>query len=84
MGGAHSMHGRYINVYKISVGKLEGNRVGFEVLTAVSMKIAIFWVVDQTTRCYNPEDSNLLEGNRPLRRNRCRWEDDIKLYLKEI
>jgi hypothetical protein len=48
-------------------------RVGFEVLTAVSMKIAVFWVVApcsmvdvylevnfyQTTRCYNPEDSNL-------------------------
>jgi hypothetical protein len=64
--------------------------VGFEVLTAVSMKIAVFWVVApcslvevyqrfraialmmeaartsetlvnfyQTTRCYNPEDSNL-------------------------
>jgi hypothetical protein len=37
--------------------------VGFEVLTAVSMKIAVFWVVapcsHQTTRCYNPEDSNL-------------------------
>jgi hypothetical protein len=38
------------------------NLVGFEVLTAVSMKIAVFWVVVnfyQTTRCYNPEDSNL-------------------------
>jgi hypothetical protein len=57
-------------------------KVGFEVLTAVSMKIAVFWVVApcslaialmmeaarssetlvnfyQTTRCYNPEDSNL-------------------------
>jgi hypothetical protein len=38
--------------------------VGFEVLTAVSMKIAVFWVVAsvnvyQTTRCYNPEDRNL-------------------------
>jgi hypothetical protein len=34
--------------------------VGFEVLTAVSMKIAVFWVnFYQTTRCYNPEDSNL-------------------------
>jgi hypothetical protein len=50
--------------------------VGFEVLTAVSMKIAVFRVVApcslvaartsetlvnfyQTTRCYNPEDSNL-------------------------
>jgi hypothetical protein len=36
-----------------------GLRVGFEVLTAVSMKIAVFLVVAQTTRCYNPEDSNL-------------------------
>jgi hypothetical protein len=56
-------------------------KVGFEVLTEVSMKIAVFWVVApcramalmmeaarisetlvnfyQTTRCYNPEDSNL-------------------------
>jgi hypothetical protein len=42
--------------------------VGFEVLTAVSMKIAVFWIVApcslvevnfyQTTRCYNPEDRN--------------------------
>jgi hypothetical protein len=47
--------------------------VGFEVLTAVSMKIAVFWVVApsetlvnfyQTTRCYNPEDSNLHFGGR--------------------
>jgi hypothetical protein len=41
------------------------NLVGFEVLTAVSMKIAVFWVTlvnfYQTTRCYNPEDSNLHE-----------------------
>jgi hypothetical protein len=57
-------------------------KVGFEVLTAVSMKIPVFWVVVpcsraialmmeaartsetlvnfyQTTRRYNPEDSNL-------------------------
>jgi hypothetical protein len=36
--------------------------VGFEVLTAVSTKMAVFWVVDpdyQTTWCYNPEDSHL-------------------------
>jgi hypothetical protein len=38
---------------------LLNTHVGFEVLTAVSMKIAVFWVVAQTTRCYNPEDSNL-------------------------
>jgi hypothetical protein len=24
------------------------------------------------------------EGNRPLRRNRRRWKDSIKMYLKEI
>jgi hypothetical protein len=23
------------------------------------------------------------EGNRPLRRPRCRWEDNMKMYLKE-
>jgi hypothetical protein len=57
-------------------------KLGFEVFTAVSMKIAVFWVVApcslaialmmeaartsetlvnfyQTTRSYNPEDSNL-------------------------
>jgi hypothetical protein len=28
------------------------------------MKIAVFWVVYQTTRCYNPEDSNLQQLNR--------------------
>jgi hypothetical protein len=40
--------------------------LGFEVLTAVSMKMAVFWVVApcslveiyQTTRRYNPEDSH--------------------------
>jgi hypothetical protein len=42
--------------------------VGFEVLTVVSTKIAVFWVVVQcslvnfyqTTWCYNPEDSHFL------------------------
>jgi hypothetical protein len=44
-------------------------KVGFEVLTAVNTKIAVFWVVAptfetlanfyQTTRRYNPEDSHL-------------------------
>jgi hypothetical protein len=41
-------------------------KVGFEVLTAVSMKIALSTSTSetlvnfyQTTRCYNPEDSNL-------------------------
>jgi hypothetical protein len=24
------------------------------------------------------------EGRRPLRRHRCRWEDNIKMYLREI
>jgi hypothetical protein len=34
--------------------------VGFEVPTAVSTKMAVFWVVVyQTTRHYNPEDSHL-------------------------
>jgi hypothetical protein len=41
--------------------------VGFEVLTAVSMKMAVDWVVApcslvdlyETTRRYNPEDSHL-------------------------
>jgi hypothetical protein len=38
------------------------SRVGFEVLTAASMTMAVFWVVNfyQTTRRYNPEDSHLL------------------------
>jgi hypothetical protein len=39
-------------------------RLGFEVLTAVSMKIAVFWVVApcslvEVYQRYNPEDSNL-------------------------
>jgi hypothetical protein len=81
--------------------------VGFEVLTAVSTKTTVFWVVVpcslvevyqryrgaadsiirvitlmmlaartsetlanfyQTTRCYNPEDSHLYEGSKPLGR----------------
>jgi hypothetical protein len=33
-----------------------GVAVGLEVLTAVSTKIAVFWVV---TRRYNPEDAQL-------------------------
>jgi hypothetical protein len=45
--------------------------VGFEVFTAVSIKMVVFWVVApcslveiyqnfyQTTWCYNPEDSHL-------------------------
>jgi hypothetical protein len=44
----------------------KSEKVGFEVLTAVSIKMAVFWVVApcslvfyQTTRCYNPEDSHL-------------------------
>jgi hypothetical protein len=46
--------------------------VGFEVLTAVSMKMAVFWVVNfyQTTRCYNPEDSHL-QGNEPSGSIKC-------------
>jgi hypothetical protein len=24
------------------------------------------------------------EGNRPLGRHKCRWKDNIKIYLKEI
>jgi hypothetical protein len=47
-------------------------KVRFDVLTAVSMNIAVFWVVApcslvevyQTTRCYNPEDSNLQPNER--------------------
>jgi hypothetical protein len=43
--------------------------VGFEVLTEVGTKMAVFWVVApcsrveiyQTTRRYNPEDSHLQE-----------------------
>jgi hypothetical protein len=41
------------------------NLVGFEVLTAVSTKMAVFWVVApfyQTTQRYNPEDSHLQEN----------------------
>jgi hypothetical protein len=48
-------------------------QVGFEVLTAVSTKMAVFWVDGclpgcsanfyQTTRRYNPEDSHLRNLN---------------------
>jgi hypothetical protein len=43
-------------------GLNSSNLVGFEVLTAVSTKMAVFWYVNfyQTTRCYNPEDSSNL------------------------
>jgi hypothetical protein len=58
--------------------KLEnGSRIGFEVLTAVSTKMAVFWVVAptfemlvysyQSTRRYSPEDSHL--GFRPYYSN---------------
>jgi hypothetical protein len=43
-------------------GRGKVSLVGFEVLTAVSTKMAVFWVVVyfyQTTRRYNPEDSHL-------------------------
>jgi hypothetical protein len=39
-------------------------QVGFEVLTAVSMKTVNFY---QTTRCYNPEDSNLHQVSHPYK-----------------
>jgi hypothetical protein len=56
----------------------QSGRVGFEVLTAVSTKMAVFWVIAlmmeaartsetlvnfyQTTRSYNPEDSHLRQS----------------------
>jgi hypothetical protein len=74
---------RYLRVNKRMDGRLRltfiflssYHSVGFEVFTAVSMKMAVFWVVApcslvelyqrfrgpcyQTTRCYNPEDNHL-------------------------
>jgi hypothetical protein len=36
---------RWAEYEEMDLGKKSGNLVGFEVLTAVSMKIAVFWVV---------------------------------------
>jgi hypothetical protein len=40
------------------------------------MKIAVFWVVYQTTRCYNPEDSH-------LRNNICILKFKVVEYIME-
>jgi hypothetical protein len=36
----------------------------------------------QTTQCYNPEDSHLLEMKRSIGRPKHRQEDNIKVYPK--
>jgi hypothetical protein len=50
--------------------------VGFEVVTAVSTKMAVFWVVEvnfyQSTRRYNPEDSHLRRSEVVLKMA-CGW-----------
>jgi hypothetical protein len=48
------------------------NRLRFEVLEAVKMSIVFFILVGRS------------EGRRPLGRLRRRWEDNIKMDLREI
>jgi hypothetical protein len=67
MGGTYSTHGEMINSYKSLFENLKGRlfertrhvqngkSVGFEVLTAVSVKMAVFWVV---APCSRPDDGD--------------------------